>query len=231
MLWDPEHLKKLTYNVAVRIFTREEPSGEYAATIKTPMEYRLAIKHVGIGIIMKWTALEIQAAKEVASVSNLAGMNQAKVAVFVRVQCGANYQTISNVLRLVWAFSIALDASICQGTSYVDIRVRFIWQRKLFNLHVISVIRFGLHTGVTQFEMLCKLLDVLSPRWKQPWIGASSDGPPKMTGAISGVITRLQQAILGGFYRVWCLLHQLDISLQTAYQKFDQGGGGRRRSQ
>uniref|UniRef100_M4BWP0 Uncharacterized protein n=1 Tax=Hyaloperonospora arabidopsidis (strain Emoy2) TaxID=559515 RepID=M4BWP0_HYAAE len=30
-----------------------------------------------------------------------------------------------------------------------------------------------------------------------------------MTGAISGVITRLQQASLGGFYCVWCRLHQL----------------------
>ena len=71
--------------------------------------------------------------------------------------------------------------------------------------------------------MLCKLFDVLSLSWKQQLIGASSNGGQNMTGAISGVITRLQQASLGDFYRACCLLQQLDIPLQTAYQKLDQG--------
>ena len=44
-----------------------------------------------------------------------------------------------------------------------------------------------------------------------------------MTVAISGVITCLQQDSPSGFYRVWCLLHQLDILLQTTFQKLDQG--------
>ena len=39
---------------------------------------------------MMQTALEIQAAKEVANVSNLAGMNQANIVAFVRVKFAAN---------------------------------------------------------------------------------------------------------------------------------------------
>ena len=36
-------------------------------------------------------------------------------------------------------------------------------------------------------------------------------------------IASLHQASLGGFYRVWCVLHQLDILLQATYQKLYQG--------
>ena len=91
LLWDPEDIETLTFENAMRIFTREELLGYYAVTIKMPMAYRLAIRHVGIGISMKQTALTIQAAKKVANVFKLAGKNQAKVATFVRVQCAANY--------------------------------------------------------------------------------------------------------------------------------------------
>ena len=44
-----------------------------------------------------------------------------------------------------------------------------------------------------------------------------------MKGELSGVTTRLQQASLRGSYRVWFLMHQLDILLQTVYQNLDQG--------
>uniref|UniRef100_M4BPT7 Uncharacterized protein n=1 Tax=Hyaloperonospora arabidopsidis (strain Emoy2) TaxID=559515 RepID=M4BPT7_HYAAE len=148
---------------------------------------------------MNQTALAVRTAKDVANVSKLASMNQTKFATSVRVQCAANFQTIANILRPVWTFLIALDASTCQGTSCVDIRVRFVWQSELFNLHVISVPFFGSHTGVAQSEMHCKL------------IGTVSDGAPNTTSAISGVIIRLHQDSLGGFYRVWYLLHQFDI--------------------
>ncbi|KAH6569337.1 hypothetical protein BASA62_004956 [Batrachochytrium salamandrivorans] len=223
MLWDPEDIDGLTFDNAMRIFTLDEPSGDYMVTIKTPMAYNLAVKHVGIGISMKQTALALQATKEEANVAKFGAMNQSKIATFVRVQCAANFQIIANVLCRVWAFALALDASTCQGTSYVDVRVRFVWQRQLYNLHVVSVPFFGSHTGEAQFEMIYKLFDVLSPNWKQQLIGASSDEAPNMTGAVSGVITRLEQAALGGFYRVWCLLHQLDLPLQAAYQNLDDG--------
>ncbi|CAI5729103.1 unnamed protein product [Hyaloperonospora brassicae] len=79
MLWDPEDIEMLTFTNVMRIFSRGESSGDDAVTIKTHLEYRLAIKHVGIRISMKQTALKIQAAKEVDNVSNIASMNQAKL--------------------------------------------------------------------------------------------------------------------------------------------------------
>ena len=105
-----EDVETLTFNNTMSIFTREEPLGDYAVTIKTPMAYRLAIKHVDIGLSMKQTSLAIQAAKEAVNVSNSTGMNQAKVDAFDRVQISPNYQTIASVLRPFWAFS---DRSGC----------------------------------------------------------------------------------------------------------------------
>ena len=67
------------------------------------------------------------------------------------------------------------------------------------------------------------MFDVLIPCWKQQLIGVATYGAPNKIGAISDVVTRLKQASLGGFYRVWCLLHQIDILLQAAYHKLDQG--------
>uniref|UniRef100_M4BWN8 Uncharacterized protein n=1 Tax=Hyaloperonospora arabidopsidis (strain Emoy2) TaxID=559515 RepID=M4BWN8_HYAAE len=104
----------------MHIFTREDPSGDYTVTFKAPMAYKLAIKHVVIGISMKHIALAIQTAKEVVNAPKFTGMNQTRVATFARVQCATNFQTTTNILKLVWAFSIALDASTGQGTSYVD---------------------------------------------------------------------------------------------------------------
>ena len=43
------------------------------------MSYKMVIKHVGIGIGMKQIALVIKAAKMVANVSKIAGVNQTKV--------------------------------------------------------------------------------------------------------------------------------------------------------
>ena len=56
----------------MRIFTRKEPSGDYTVTIKTPIAYNLEIKPISIR--MNQTSLAIQAAKDVANVSKLAGM-------------------------------------------------------------------------------------------------------------------------------------------------------------
>ena len=89
MLWDPEDVENITFENAMRIFTREESSGDYTFTIKASMIYKMAIEHLSSGISMKQTALAIQAAKEVADVSNPTGMNQTKVATFVLVRCTA----------------------------------------------------------------------------------------------------------------------------------------------
>ena len=56
-----------------------------------------------------------QADTKVANVLKLAGVNQNKVALLLRVQYAASIQTIANILSLFWAFGTALDKSTCLG--------------------------------------------------------------------------------------------------------------------
>uniref|UniRef100_M4BCQ0 Uncharacterized protein n=1 Tax=Hyaloperonospora arabidopsidis (strain Emoy2) TaxID=559515 RepID=M4BCQ0_HYAAE len=67
----------------------------------------------------------------------------------------------------------------------------------------------GSHTGLSQFNLILSLLDYLCPRWKETLINVTSDGAHNITGAVQGVVTRLQQASTRpGFIRVWFLFHQ-----------------------
>lgn len=191
----------------MRIFMLDTNTRNNYVTIKTSMAYQLAIKYIGIDISFRQNALALQATKEVVMVSKLGGMNDLKIATFVRVQCSANFPIISNISPMVWTFSIALDGSTCMGTSYIDICACFVWRRWLYNLHLISNSFYLSHTCLSQFEILCKLFDVLSPSWRNQLIGALSDEARNITGPVAGVITRLQQCLLEGFIRVWCILH------------------------
>ena len=115
-------------------------------------------------------------------------------------------------MALALALALALDASTSQGTSYVDIRVRFVWQRQFYSI-----------------------FDVLSPNWKKQldWRVVGRSAQHAWCKSIiwrchaCTNVWRREHAALGGFYRVWCLLHhQLDLPLQlqaAAYQKLDDG--------
>ena len=66
------------------------------------------------------------------------------------------------------------------------------------------------------FLLIVKFLDALLSNWKGKLIGISSDGASNMTGAFSGVVTRLQQLALHGLYCIWCCAHQMDLVVQKA---------------
>lgn len=143
-------------------------------------------------------------------------INVLKIATFVRVQCRA----IFNILRMRWAFSIAVYASTCMNISYVDICARFFTKPFLWFISYINFVVRISYLFVTVWNFF-KLLDVLSPNRRSQLISATSDAARNMTGHVSGVIMRLQQCSLEEFISVWCILHQLDILLQKVYMKLD----------
>ena len=66
------------------------------------------------------------------------------------------------------------------------------------------------------FQLIDTFFDALLSNWKGKLIGISSDGASNMTGAFSGVVTRLQKLALPGLYRIWCCAHQTDLVVQKA---------------
>ena len=112
---------------------------------------------------------------------------------------------------------MTLDSRTCLDTSYIDFCIRFVRQCRMCKYHAAALPMVGSHTGLAQFNLISKLLDILFPHWKETPIGVSSDGARNMTGAVQGFVTRLQQAsIRPGFIRVWFLLYQLEIKLEEA---------------
>ncbi|GMH36905.1 hypothetical protein BSKO_04778 [Bryopsis sp. KO-2023] len=83
---------------------------------------------------------------------------------------------------------------------------------------------------------LCRFLVVLNPEsplankvskseqseeagggpWRDNVVGVTTDGERKMTGRVKGVATRFEAVCKPGMFRIWCALHQLDISIQLA---------------
>ena len=71
--------------------------------------------------------------------------------------------------------------------------------------------------AVTFPSLTLPILDILCPEWQSIMLSITSDGEKKMTGHIQGVATRFALAVLPGYFRIWCGLHQLDLALQQFY--------------
>ena len=230
MLWGEDDLE--TREKALGIFEKvdaDDPADvdvgthAYRANIDSDLSFSLIVRYIGTGMSLRQATIALEATKDLLRNPLLGFPSQAKTQSYVRVACAVTFQVLSSLLPRLWAFSLAVDASTCQGSSYLDMRVRFVLKGVLYNLHVVALPLSGSHTGEAQFNYVCAVLDVLCPRWKQSLISATTDGARDMTGRHSGLVTRLMNVVSPGFLRVWCLLHQLDILMQRLYHTLDGG--------
>jgi hypothetical protein len=67
-------------------------------------------------------------------------------------------QTISDVLRSCWSFSVALDVATAYTTSYFDARVRADFAGEIHSLHVIAISVSEHHTGEHMFRLFERIL-------------------------------------------------------------------------
>ena len=169
-------------------------------------------------------ASAVQDAKDITGCTQLGHCSEGFVAKYVRIICAVAFQRISDMISDCWAFSIAVDGSCCQSTSYIDIRVRLCVLGKLRNYHLIAVPFSGSHTGAAMFEVLECVLNALCVSWKSKLIACSTGGAVNMTGRVSGLVTRLGAVALPGFVRIWCAVHQVDLVMQRLYRNVDEGG-------
>lgn len=63
------------------------------------------------------------------------------------VVCAERLQTIAGCFSKFWAFSIALDPSTHQRTSYLDVVVRFKMNSVLHNFHCMESLLYEQHTA------------------------------------------------------------------------------------
>ncbi|KAH6577118.1 hypothetical protein BASA50_010582 [Batrachochytrium salamandrivorans] len=160
----------------------------------------------------------MQATVEESGLAYLRGCSDAIASDYARIVCAASLQKISEALEAVWAFSIALDCSTHQSTSYLDVRCRFCLHEIIYNFHLMAISLFERHTGENMFATLVKFMNALIPSWRNRLVEVSTDGDRSMTGRIRGLSTRIESEASPGIIRIWCGLHQMDLVMQRVFE-------------
>ena len=111
--------------------------------------------------------------------SRIGSLNDTTVASYARIILACNLQLLSTILdpknRSCWVFSLANHASTHFGKSYFDNRIRIHINGKLYNFHALAVPMFEQHTSENMFNLVCRFLNVLCPRWRTQLIGIGSE--------------------------------------------------------
>lgn len=90
----------------------------------------------------------------------------------------------------------------------------------MHNFHLLALPVRDRKTAENLFGMAKKALDAIITEWRKKLIGISTDGENAMTGRLGGLVTLFQRAVDGNdLFRIWCVLHQLDLVVQKAYKK------------
>ncbi|MEL7520150.1 MAG: hypothetical protein AAGJ80_00800 [Cyanobacteria bacterium J06553_1] len=213
---DPESEPGKARTNALKIF-QQTSTDECTAKTNSALKMNLIIKFVSIGVSFQQASKLYRSFKEETGMGVLGNITDTEVAQLCRIVCAVNLQTIKELCKKIWAFSIGLDDGNNDGTAYLDVRMRFYLQGDLHNFHLIAIPMRERHTGEYKFDLVVKLLDVIAPRWRQQLIGVSSDGASAMTGCARGVVSRLGRESTASIFRIWCGTHQLDLVMKKAF--------------
>lgn len=186
----------------------------YKAVIRNVYQYDHVIQMVACGLSFRQTSNVLERCKSLSNDTKFGCISVKKVSKLVRIYCALALQIIKRALNFAWCFSIALDGGNKAGTPYLEVRLRFVLNCTLFNVHLLAIPMFESHTGLNMFNVVKKAMDALCPEWEKKIIGYTSDGASNMTGSVQGLGTRIGAVAGDGFYRVWCAAHQLDLVIQ-----------------
>ncbi|KAH7474932.1 hypothetical protein PRIC1_012934 [Phytophthora ramorum] len=218
----------LSREQALDIFRRKE-GDNYDIVIKNQRLYDLAIKFVACGASFRLASRMVQCTKEETKMAYYGGCSEHRVAGYVRAVIASNLQKIALMMRSSWAYAIATDAAVHQGTSYLDFRVR-LWQNgSLQDFHLLTLPTFDQHPAPSIMERLEKFFDIMDPHWRSKLLGTTTNGGINtghnngMTGSQQGLSARLTTLVnKRAFYLIWCGVHQLELVVKNCVAAFCQ---------
>ncbi|ETK90289.1 hypothetical protein F441_06047 [Phytophthora nicotianae CJ01A1] len=195
----------------------------YVARVESLLKFNMCLKYVAMGISFSQVVPLFQKTTEETGMDmSLSGsaFTEQQLACLCRVVCAVNFQTLKDALRRVWAFTIALEKGNGAGSPYLDVRVRFERDGRVFDFHLISVPIREDSPQITQHqgELIVKCLDVVAPGWKSQLIGVStSDSFSKMPSCARVLVNRLAQSCVASIYCEWGLVLQLEQAIQESF--------------
>eukprot|EP00644_Phytophthora_capsici_P010686 jgi/Phyca11/542292/estExt2_Genewise1Plus.C_PHYCAscaffold_90085 len=195
----------------------------YLARVGSVLSLNMCLKYVSMGLSFGQVVQLFQkTVEETGMDSSLSGstFTEQQLSCLCRVACAANFQTLKDALRTVWAFAIALEIGKGAGSPYLDVQVRFERDGRLFNFHLVSVpVREGSQQVINhQSTAMVKCLDVVAPGWKSQLIGVTTSEPfVKMPTCAKALMSRLAQGCVAPFYCEWGVIQQLELAIQDSF--------------
>ncbi|KAI9918460.1 hypothetical protein PsorP6_011965 [Peronosclerospora sorghi] len=117
----------------------EDNADVYSVKIESVLRFKMVLGFVQKGASFRSASRFVDIAREVTKVTYLQGCSEGVCATYIRIIGASILQDINDVLRRCWAYSTALDVGHAQGTSYMDVRIRFCTSAEiLVKVHVIS---------------------------------------------------------------------------------------------
>ncbi len=179
----------------------------YSVTIpktKTTL-FRLAMCYVSCGTSFRMASELIGCMYDVLGNPGLCACSRDEINNFIRVVYAVNLQQIADLLHRSWAFSLALDSTTHQSTSFFDLHFRVFIPNyhSIVNLHGCALRMFDRHTGDIMSTMVSKFLTVLCPNWTIHLLGLTSDEARNMIGWVAGVVIRLDAAMHSDCSLIW----------------------------
>jgi hypothetical protein len=189
----------------------------YRAIVTSSFHYETILTAIGNGLSFRQTVNILENIQNLTGLTSKFGnISQQKVSTYVRIYCGESFQVIAEAIRNCWAFTISLEGGNKATAPYLDIRLRFVLQHELFNVHLIACPMYESHTNMSQ--LTSKILHVLCPDWQEKVIGITTDCVSNLTGCHVEMATQIEQEAKKGFFRIWCAVHQLDLTVQDRFK-------------
>jgi hypothetical protein len=195
----------------------------YKVTISNPLQFDYVVSLLAAGLSFRQVSRVVLENRDRLGCASKTGcLSDGEASCFSRIACAVGLQILSDLMKKSWAFAVASDVSTDDfGNSHLDVRVRFPGIQvgdDLLSFHLLAIPLFDeSHSGASLFDFFVTVFDALCQDWKDKLIGSSTDGAPNMTGCNVGFTTQLANATnADGFYRIWCLAHQLDLIIKAA---------------
>lgn len=232
MFFDPSDEVGVTKARALDAFVPKagSPQGNYEIVIRNQRLFDLAIKYIACGASFRLAARLIQCTREETKLTYYTGCSERKIAGYVRALLASNFQKISWMMRTAWAYVIATETALHQGTSYLDVRIRLYQKGSLQDFHLMALPAFDLYPALAILQRLENLLNIMDSNWRAKLLGTTTNGGVHtgrnraMTGSQQGLAARLTSLVTSpGFYLIWSGLHQLELVVKNCVTDFCEG--------
>ncbi|KAG7353887.1 hypothetical protein IV203_003242 [Nitzschia inconspicua] len=125
--------------IAMKVFDLEEDKQVSVTRVQSVLKLNIIVKFVEIGVSFRQASRLYQSVKDETEMGVMGSISDGDVASHCRVVCAVNYQYLKEMLKNVWAFSIAIDAGNNAGTAYLYLRMQCYFKDNLQNLHLMAI--------------------------------------------------------------------------------------------